>query len=114
VAEHEPAARGGSQRAVIVDDDPVIAADAEFGHRAEIGGRRKHVGAGLVVGTVDVQKLAPGCAEVRRVAAVRRQEGAASAITTSGSAVARQPFGETRVSAELLHFPEATCVQGPQ
>ena len=48
MAQHEPAARGGPQRRIVIDDDAVVAADAEPLHRrAELRGRRQHVRRGV-------------------------------------------------------------------
>ena len=44
MAQHEPAARGGAQRRIVVDDDAVVAADPSASiARAESAGRGQHV-----------------------------------------------------------------------
>ena len=63
MAEHEPAARGGPRRRIVVDDDAVVAADAEPLHRrAELLRRRQHVRrrVRLVGDRVDVEEARAG------------------------------------------------------
>src|SRR6185503_1485075 len=44
MAQHEPAARGGADRRIVIDDDAVVAVDTERRHRlAEVLGRWEHV-----------------------------------------------------------------------
>src|SRR4051812_8708408 len=48
VTEHEPAACRGARRAIVVDDDAVVSADAQPFHAApELGGTRQHVRRGV-------------------------------------------------------------------
>jgi len=44
LAQHEPAPRRRADRTIVVDDDPVVSADAKPPHRrTEFGRRRQHV-----------------------------------------------------------------------
>src|SRR5262249_15543224 len=63
VAEHEPAATGGPDRRIVVDDDLVAAADAEALHRlAELRGTGQHVRRGIrmVADPVDIEEARSG------------------------------------------------------
>ena len=83
MAKHEPAARRAAQRTVVVDDDAVVAADAEVAHgRAEFGRRGEHVRhrVRLVRQRLDVEEAragdVPGLKLGCRVAAVGGHEHA--------------------------------------
>ena len=70
VAEHEPAARRGAHRRIVIDDDAVVAADPEPLHRrSEIGGRRQHVRRGVraVADLVDVEEARAGDVRLRDI-----------------------------------------------
>ena len=67
MAQHEPAARRGAHRRIVVDDDAVVAADAEPLHRrAELCAPRQHVRRRVrrVADLVDVEEARAG--DVRR------------------------------------------------
>ena len=105
VAEHEPATRGGAQRTIVIDDNPVVAADAQLGHRpGEITRRWQHV-RGRVISVGDFRNVEEtgagnmGVEELRRrIAPVRGKEGAAIDDCDVGRIeVARQPLGRHQV-----------------
>ncbi len=84
MAQHEPAARGGPQRAVVIDDDPVVAPNAKLAHRfSEFAGRGKHLRRGVQsighLGNIEEPRAGDvSIGEFRyRIAVVGRQEGAA-------------------------------------
>jgi hypothetical protein len=118
VAKHEPAARGGAYRGIVVDDKAILAADAEaFHRRGEIGGAREHVRSGVraIAELVDVEK--PGAADVRReifvaAAASRRghEPGRVDCDEIGLAEVLRQPVGrDERVHGVRIGAPRDCC-----
>src|SRR5439155_22208417 len=68
VTEHKPAARGVARRRIVVDDDAVLAADAEpFHGGAELLGAGQHVRSRVlpVADLVDVEKARAGDARLQ-------------------------------------------------